>query len=140
MSVVLSCLYEVGLQLLKWKLAIFICRSLYDELQTEEKCVYPMKRTRHLYDCSMKQKRMKIAPDSLFSRCGWTKTIPKERFDIITGCFKDFPYSFPWIVSLYWKKLLLVWSRRYKKEVHSRVCHPSRDANRYPLRGVDVCR
>ena len=137
MSVVLSSLYEVGVQWLKWKLTIFICRSLYDELRTEKVCIPDETNKAPLGLFNESKVHESFTRFNVFI-IFMDKTIPRGGdYRVLQRYFPD---SFSWIVSMYWKTLVLVWSRRYKTEVRLSMRHPSRDASGYPLRGVHICR
>ena len=141
MSVVLSCLYEVGVSWLKWKLTVLICRSLYVELQPEEKIFIPDRGSLtpiRMFRVSKAHEHFtRFVVFMMWLDKNFTEGEFRYHYRVLQ---RRYSKTFPCIVSLYWRKLILIFTRRHKKEVRPNARHPSRDENGYPLSGVDVCR
>ena len=144
MSVVLSCLYELGCSWLKWKLTVFICRSLYVELQPEEKVYIPDSSSsssvapiRMYMESKAHEHFTRFVVFMMWLDKNFTDREFRYHFRVLQ---RRYPESWPPLFSLYWQKVLLIFTRRYKKEVPSLIRHPSRDKDGYPLSGLDVCR
>ena len=140
MSVILSCVYETGVKWLRWKLTMFLCRSIHDELRPgdiipDRPCV-----------------NWEYMPVSLYKECclgaHFTKFVAYMMWLDKLGegearrCYEQirrrFGWSVPSLLRLLAHRLLLVWyKRKPPKEKEPRP--PTRDINGYPLEGEDVC-
>ena len=140
MSVILSCVYETGVKWLRWKLTMFLCHSIHDELRPgdiipDRPCV-----------------NWDTMPVSLYKECclgaHYTKFVAYMMWLDKLGegearrCYEQirrrFGWSVPSLLRLLAHRLLLVWyKRKLPKEKEPRP--PTRDINGYPLEGEDVC-
>ena len=144
MSVILSCVYETGVKWLRWKLTMFLCRSIHDELRPGD--IIPDRPNVH-WD---------TMPVALYKECCLGAHVTKfVAFMMWLGRFKEdearrsfdriqrqFGWSVPSILRLIWHRLLLAWYKENKKTTKDppkKNQHPSRDINGYPLKGEDVC-
>ena len=142
MSVILSCVYETGVKWLRWKLTMFLCRSIHDELRPDD--IIPDRPNVH----------GDTTPVALYKECCLGAHVTKfVAFMMWLGKFKEdegrrsfdriqrqFGWSVPSIARLIWHRLLLAWYKENKtQDPRKKNQHPSRDINGYPLKGEDVC-
>ena len=133
MSVILSCLYITGVKWLRWKLTMFLCRSIHDELRPgdiipDRPCV-----------------NWDIMPMALYKECclgtHFTKFLA---YMMCLGRFREdearryyerirrqFGWSVPSILSLIWHRLLLVWYKENKKKNRKPKKEKSASVKRY---------